>query len=92
MKLARLLQSVLQAADTAGTIGKNIAMKTLFSKQPDVKGPVETTGTRLGATISMALIIAFGLSSYLNQQDKDINHAAAAEHSNRPTVISAYLA
>lgn len=66
-------------------------MKTLTSKQPDAKGHVEMTGTRLGATISMALLIAFGLSSYLNQQDKDINHAAA-EHSNRPTVISAYLA
>lgn len=67
-------------------------MKTIFSKQPDTKGSVEMTGTRLGATVSMMLLIAFGLSSYLNQQDKDINHAAAAEHSNRPTVISAYLA
>jgi|JI7StandDraft_1071085.scaffolds.fasta_scaffold16892_11 hypothetical protein len=60
-------------------------MKTPSSIQP------EASGTKVGAAISMALLIAFGLSSYLNQQDKDINHAAA-EHSNRPTVISAYLA
>jgi hypothetical protein len=50
----------------------------------------EAKGTMVGATISMALIIAFGLSSYLNQQDRENRHAA--EYSNRPTVISAYLA
>lgn len=53
--------------------------------------PVQANGTMAGAVISMLLIIAFGLSSYVNQQDKDISHAAA-EHSNRPTVISAYFA
>lgn len=61
-------------------------MKTIPSaSQPEAKG------TMVGATISMLLLLAFGLSSYMNQQDKDISHAAA-EHSNRPTVISAYLA
>jgi hypothetical protein len=59
-------------------------MKTTPATQPEAKG------TMVGATISMALLIAFGLSSYLNQQDSDNRHAA--EHSNRPTVISAYLA
>jgi hypothetical protein len=60
-------------------------MNTTQAQQP------EANGTKLGAMISLALIIAFGLSSYVNQQGKDINHAAT-EHSNRPTVISAYLA
>jgi hypothetical protein len=60
-------------------------MKTDTSQQPEAKG------TKVGAMLSLALIIAFGLSSYLNQQEKDHAHAAA-EHSNRPTVISAYLA
>jgi hypothetical protein len=60
-------------------------MKPTSAIQPEAKG------TKLGATISLALLIAFGLSSYVNQQEKDTNHAAA-EHSNRPTVISAYLA
>lgn len=71
---------------------KDNKMKTLQSKQPETKAKFEVTGTGIGATISMVLLIAFGLSSYLNHQDKDINHAAAAEHSNRPSVISAYLA
>ena len=60
-------------------------MKPIPTSQP------EATGTKVGTTISLVLLVAFGLSSYLNQQDKDINHATA-EHSNRPTVISAYLA
>lgn len=51
----------------------------------------EAKGTKIGAAISMLLLVAFGLSSYLNQQDKEFSHAAA-EHSNRPTVISAYFA
>jgi hypothetical protein len=59
--------------------------QNIQAQQPEAKG------TKLGAMISLALIIAFGLSSYVNQQDKA--HANAnAEHSNRPTVISAYLA
>ena len=70
---------------------KDRPMKTLFSKQPEAKGNLEVTGTGVGAVVSMLLLIAFGLSSYLNQQEKDFSHAAA-EHSNRPTVISAYLA
>ncbi len=65
--------------------GKMTDMKPTSQSQPEAKG------TKTGATISLALLVAFGLSSYLNQQDKDFNHAAA-EHSNRPTVISAYLA
>jgi hypothetical protein len=60
-------------------------MKSTTNLQPEAKG------TKTGAIISLALIIAFGLSSYVNQQDKDITHAAA-EHSNRPSVISAYFA
>jgi hypothetical protein len=50
----------------------------------------EASGTKIGATISMLLLVAFGLSSYLNHQDNEHRHAA--EHFNRPTVISAYLA
>jgi hypothetical protein len=64
-------------------------MKTPSSIQTE--RTVEISGTKVGATISMLLLVAFGLSSYLNHQDKDISHAAA-EHSNRPTVISAYFA
>jgi hypothetical protein len=63
-------------------------MKTTSPTQP--KGKVEVTGTGVGATISMLLLIAFGLSSYMNQQDSENRYAV--EHSNRPTVISAYLA
>ncbi len=63
-------------------------MKTPSSIQP--KGKVEVSGTGIGAAISMLLLIAFGLSSYMNQQDSENRYAA--EHSNRPTVISAYLA
>jgi hypothetical protein len=59
-------------------------MKTIPSTQPEAKG------TMVGATISLALLVAFGLSSYLNQQDSENRHAT--EYSNRPTVISAYLA
>jgi hypothetical protein len=58
--------------------------------KPTPATQVQANGTKAGATISMALLIAFGLSSYLNQQDSDNRHAA--EYSNRPTVISAYLA
>ncbi len=65
-------------------------MKTTPTTQPDAKGTFQMSGTGLGATISFALLIAFGLSSYLNQQDSE--HRYATEHSNRPTVISAYLA
>jgi hypothetical protein len=65
-------------------------MKTTSPIQPEAKGKIEVTGTGIGATISMLLLIAFGLSSYLNQQDSE--HRYAAEHSNRPTVISAYFA
>lgn len=60
-------------------------MKPTPAIQPEAKG------TKLGVTISLALLVAFGLSSYVNQLEKNANHAAA-EHSNRPTVISAYLA
>ncbi len=66
-------------------------MKTISTHQPETKGKLEMSGTGVGATISLLLLVAFGLSSYLNQQDSNSNHAAA-EHSNRPTVISAYLA
>ena len=60
-------------------------MKPIPTSQSDANG------TKVGTTISLMLLVAFGLSSYLNQQEKDLNHAAA-EHSNRPTVISAYFA
>jgi hypothetical protein len=59
-------------------------MKTTFTSKS------ETPGTKAGATISLVLLVAFGLSSFLNQQDRDTKNAA--EYSNRPTVISAYLA
>jgi hypothetical protein len=84
-KLARPLHCIWQASPKAKPTGKTTDMKPTSAIQHEAKG------TKLGATISLALLIAFGLSSYVNQQDKDINHAAA-EHSNRPTVISAYLA
>jgi hypothetical protein len=65
-------------------------MKTTPSTRPEAKGKLEMSGTGVGATISLALLVAFGLSSYLNQQDSENRHAT--EYSNRPTVISAYLA
>jgi hypothetical protein len=78
---AEYLASLIRARLT----GKKRDMKPTSHSQPEAKG------TKAGAMISLALLVAFGLSSYLNQQNRDINHAAA-EHSNRPTVISAYLA
>jgi hypothetical protein len=63
-------------------------MYTASNAKPDQK--IQSNGTFRGAMISLALIIAFGLSNYLHQDNG--NHHAAAEHSNRPTVISAYLA
>ncbi len=84
-KLARLLLICLQAPNAARPTGKIRQMKTPSPIQPEAKG------TKVGATISMLMIVAFGLSSYLNHQDNEHRHAAA-EHSNRPTVISAYFA
>ncbi len=63
-------------------------MKTLNST--DSQQGIQSRGTFTGAVVSLALIVAFGLSNYMNQ-DNSSRHAAA-EHSNRPTVISAYLA
>jgi hypothetical protein len=63
-------------------------MKTLHTT--DSQQTIKSRGTFTGAVVSLALIVAFGLSNYL-QQDNG-NHHAAAEYSNRPTVISAYLA
>jgi hypothetical protein len=84
-KLARLMLIVPQASKGAKPKRKTSSMKPIPSTQP------ETKGTMAGATISLLLLVAFGLSSYLNQQDQHSNYAAA-EHSNRPTIISAYLA
>ncbi len=50
----------------------------------------QPTGTIVGASISMLLLIAFGLSSFVIQQ-KDLS-SHAAEQSNRPVSVSAYLA
>ncbi|MGL5839355.1 MAG: hypothetical protein ACRCY3_12725 [Sphingorhabdus sp.] len=50
----------------------------------------QPTGTIIGATVSMLLLIAFGLSSFVIQQ-KDASYYAAAEQHNRP-IVSAYLA
>ena len=50
----------------------------------------QPTGTIVGASISMQLLIAFGLLSFVIQQ-KDASHHAA-EQSNRPVGVSAYLA
>ena len=50
----------------------------------------QPTGTIVGASISMLLLIAFGLSSFVIQQ-KDASHHAA-EQSNRPVGVSAHLA
>ena len=63
-------------------------MQTPSTAKPDHQ--IQTSGTFRGAVISMALIVAFGLSNYLHQQDSNGHYAA--EHSNRPSVISAYLA
>jgi len=48
------------------------------------------TGTIAGASVSMLLLIAFGLSSFVVQQ-KDLSSHAAEQH-NRPVAVSAYLA
>lgn len=63
-------------------------MKTQTST--DSQQGIQSRGTFTGAVVSLALIVAFGLSNYMHQDNG--NHHAAAEHSNRPTVISAYLA
>lgn len=48
------------------------------------------TGTIAGASVSMLILIAFGLSFFVVQQ-KDLS-SHAAEQYNRPLVVSAYLA
>lgn len=48
------------------------------------------TGTIAGASVSMLLLIAFGLSSFVVQQ-KDLS-SHATEQYNRPLIVSAYLA
>jgi hypothetical protein len=50
----------------------------------------QPTGTIVGASISMLLLIAFGLSSFVIQQ-KDLSSHATEQH-NRPIAVSAYLA
>jgi O-antigen/teichoic acid export membrane protein len=52
--------------------------------------PVQPKGTMVGTVISLGLIFAFGLSSYISQQDSENHHAS--QYSNRPNIISAYLA
>jgi hypothetical protein len=83
------LYAIMLASPTgARPTGKNRPMKTphITDSQP----VTQSRGTFTGAAVSLALIVAFGLSNYL-QQDSDSRHATT-EHSNRPTVISAYLA
>jgi hypothetical protein len=82
IKLARLLLYVLQAAQRPKPRGKKMQKLNQTETQP--------TGTIVGASISMLLLIAFGLSSFVIQQ-KDASHHAA-EQSNRPVGVSAYLA
>jgi hypothetical protein len=71
-------------------------MKTTPTNPVQPKGTVGSTvgstvgGTVVGTVISLGLIFAFGLSSYISQQDSENRHAS--EYSNRPSVISAYLA
>jgi hypothetical protein len=50
----------------------------------------QPTGTIVGASLSMLLLIAFGLSSFVIQQ-KDLSSHAAEQH-NRLVEVSAYLA
>lgn len=59
-------------------------MQKLYQTEP------KPTGTIVGASISMLLLIAFGLSSFVIQQ-KDLS-SHATEQSNRPVSVSAYLA
>jgi O-antigen/teichoic acid export membrane protein len=63
-------------------------MKTTPTNPVQPKGTVG--GTMVGTVISLGLIFAFGLSSYISQQDSENRHAS--EYSNRPSIISAYLA
>jgi hypothetical protein len=83
LKLARLLLYVWQATQRPKPRGKK--MQKLH--QTETQQP---TGTIVGASISMLLLIAFGLSSFVIQQ-KDASHHAA-EQSYRPVGVSAYLA
>lgn len=87
--MARILLYGWQAPTQGETEKKDKIMTTLSNAKPDHQA--QSSGTFRGAVISLALIVAFGLSNYLHQQD-NTSHHAAAEHSNRPTVISAYLA
>ncbi len=47
-------------------------------------------GTIVGASLSMLLLVAFGLSSIVMQQKDRGSHAA--EQPNRPVAVSLYLA
>ncbi len=49
-----------------------------------------THGTVIGATLSLLLIVAFGLSSIFAEQ-KELNHNAN-EFNHQATVVRAYLA
>jgi hypothetical protein len=80
-KLAHLLLNDWQAAK-AKRRGKKMQKQSQTEPQP--------TGTIVGASISMLLLIAFGLSSFAFQQ-KDLSSHAAEQH-NRPVAVSAYLA
>jgi hypothetical protein len=59
-------------------------MITNFETQP------KTTGTTVGATLSLLLIVAFGFSSFLAHQ-KDANYNAS-QHDNYAAVVRNYLA
>ncbi len=50
----------------------------------------KATGTMVGATVSIALVVLFGLTSFLtDQKDTQTN---AANRTNSAFVVSAYLA
>jgi hypothetical protein len=54
------------------------------------KSEHETPGTKIGATVSMLLLIAFGTSAFVTHQNEASYHAA--KQHNRPVAVSAYLA
>ncbi len=59
-------------------------MQTDFDIQP------KASGTTIGATLSLLLIVAFGFSSILSHQ-KDIQHNAS-QHNTQTVAVKAYLA
>jgi hypothetical protein len=63
---------------------KGKAMKTQLHTEP------KATGTMIGATVSLALVIAFAVSSFVSIQKEP--NPNAGNRTNSAFVVSAYLA